>query len=102
MEAIVEKSVNGRTIHVYEVEIEYQLVRASEQAAFESALKEGRAADIPNVLNGAYIRLFDVEDVHSAITESIKKFDAFVQGQACLIKRQVVRRCDLKFRGHAF
>jgi len=102
MTPIIEPSIGGRTIFIYEVEIEYTIVTQAEQADYDRQLSNGQPAEPPRVLNGAYIRLFDKPDIPAAIIEADKKFAAFVQGQAATIRTQTFRRCDLKFRGHAF
>jgi len=102
MEPIIEHSVNGRNIFVYRVEIEYQIVSAALMNQYSLDIQAGRAAEPPAVMYGSYTRLFDRADVPTAVTEAVKKFEAFVQGQGATIKSQIIRRCDLEFQGHAF
>lgn len=94
---IIEKSVGGRNIYIYEVEIEYHI-----EKRMEHELHAAGTGQLPTPIHGAYIRQTDSNDVYAAVGVIFNKFEAFVQSQDCVIVQAFARRCDLKYRCHAF
>lgn len=102
MTPIIEHSVKGRNLFVYEVEIEYQYFRRDQIEDVERQRASGKTVPDPSIIPGAYVRQYDAMDVPSACEAAVGKFDAFLQAQGGFLKSQIIRRCDLKFSGHVF